>query len=433
MNITVEPINACRKRLKIEVPLPRVQEKLTSITHQFQKIAKVPGFRVGHVPTDIIQKRFQADIESELKEELVEEACNFALKEKKITPVTLPKVEDLNYTPDTTFSLSIVVDCEPEIPLPQYKKLKLTRHDNTIPEEEIEKNIRSLLAQDATYHDINDRPLALGDYAVLDYQATLNNQPLEELHPETKQIAKRKNFWIHIQNDSFSIFPGFIQECIGLEINQSRTFTIKLPDDFEYPPLAGQSLQFSVTLIAIKKQELPPLDDTFAQKWKHNSVEEFRSAICTYLQKTRDHDISQLSKKEIINILLSSTQFDLPKSLLEEEIRNIHDEIVEENKARGIPIATIEENQDRILAHAQEIAKNNVKARILINKIAKAEGIEPTQEELYNRILMLADRYKIPPKKFINQIQKNRSLSEIFNQITIEKTLDFILSQAIYE
>jgi trigger factor len=434
MNIHVESVNPCSKRLKIEIPVTHVQEKLTTITHQFQKIAKIPGFRPGHIPIDIVKKRFQAEIEAELKETLVEEAYNQALKEKNITPVAPAKIEDLNYIPDTTFSLSILIDCEPQFPLPPYKALKLTKHDNTIPQEEIDKTIHSLHIQHATYQDIKEpRPLALEDFAVLDYQATLRDQPLETIHPELKQIAKKKNFWIHVLNDTLTLFPGFVQACIGMEIGQSRTFTINLPDTFEYPAIAGQPLQFTVTLNAIKKRDLPPLDDAFAKKFQHDTLESFKTAIHTYHQRTRDQEIEAKAKAEALDKLTSAVQFEIPQTLIDKETNEIYQNIIEENKARGIPIATLEEKQDEILKQAATRAKDNVKARIILNKIAKAENIEATQEELYTRIMALADRYKTPPKKFINQIQKNGSLPSINNQIILEKTLDYILSQAIYE
>ncbi|MCS7062750.1 MAG: trigger factor [Methylacidiphilales bacterium] len=433
MNITVEPINPCRKRLKIEIPADRVLQKHHVITQEFQKIAKIPGFRPGHAPTEIILKRYQPEIEAELKQTLIQEASHAALQQKNITPVSPLQVEDLQYIPGTTFSFSVLVDCQPDIQLPSYKNLTLKRHPDTVTDEQIQKIIEFLRHEHATYTPITDRPLALHDFAILDYEAHLDGQPLGTLHPEIKPYASRKNTWLHIHNDSLSLFPGFIQNCIGLSPGQSRSFQITIPDPHPpYPPLASKTIQFQVTLHKINTQTLPPLDDTLAQKCGHDNLQKLKEAIRFHRQQELKREIRLRAHNEIIDQLLKLTFLTPPESLVEKETERLYQKIIEENRARGVPIAKLEENHEQILHNAQQQAIQNVKIRLILNKIADTENIQISDQELTHAVLALAQQQKVTPQKYIQHLRQNNLIQDFIQELRNEKTLDHLLSLAIY-
>jgi trigger factor len=175
MNITVEDVAPCKKRLKIEVPANRVKQAYDKVADDFQKEARIPGFRPGHAPRTVVLKKYHKDIESEAQRTLVPEAYQEAITEKKLRVVSQPEIEDLKYQAGLSLSFSTVVELVPEFKLPEYKGLVLKKQDTEVKEEEIEKTLRSLADQRAKFEDAPDRPLAMDDFAVISFRSLPSN------------------------------------------------------------------------------------------------------------------------------------------------------------------------------------------------------------------------------------------------------------------
>src|SRR5471032_1096832 len=188
MNITVEDVAPCQKRLKIEVPANRVQEAYDRVANDFQKEARIPGFRPGHAPRTVVVKKYHKDIESEAQRSLVPEAYEEAITEKKLRVVSAPQIEDLKYQPGLSLSFSTVVELVPEFKLPEYKGLALKKQETEVKDEEIEKTLQSLADQRANFEDAPERPVAMDDFAVISYTGKLDGKPMVDLVPDAKNL-----------------------------------------------------------------------------------------------------------------------------------------------------------------------------------------------------------------------------------------------------
>src|SRR5277367_5507083 len=250
MNITVEDVAPCKKRLKIEVPANRVKQAYDRVADDFQKEARIPGFRPGHAPRTVVLKKYHKDIESEAQRTLVPEAYREAITEKKLRVVSPPAIEDLKYQAGLSLSFSTVVELVPDFKLPNYKGLVLKKQETGVKEEEVEKTLNSLADQRANFEDAPDRPLAMDDFAVISYSGKLEDQPLTELVPDAKNLGHNPNFWLWMRTEGF--LPKFAEQCVGLKKGETRTIEIEFPADFPQAELAGKKVSYEVELKEIK-------------------------------------------------------------------------------------------------------------------------------------------------------------------------------------
>jgi trigger factor len=405
MNITVEDVAPCKKRLKIEVSANRVQQAYDRIATDFQKQARIPGFRPGHAPRTVILKKFQKDIESETQRTLVPEAYREAISEKKLRVVSAPAIEDLKYQPGLSLSFSTVVELAPEFKLPAYKGLVLKKHETGVTDEEVEKTLQTLTDQRARFEDAPERPLAMDDYAVISYTGTLEGRPLTDVLPKTAgNLAQNPQFWLWMRPDGF--LPKFAEQCVGMTKGQTRTVEVEFPADFPQEALAGKKAAYQVELKEIKIKVAPPIDDTFAQEVAKMNLADLKGRVRTNLEQDKKAQADRAARGEIIQKLISSVEFELPPSPVDEETHATVYDIVAENQARGIPANVLEEKKDEIFTNAAKSARDLVKFKFIAAQIAENEKIE---------------------------IRKNNAVETIRQQILRQAVLDFLLKEAKFE
>jgi trigger factor len=431
MNITVEDVAPCKKRLKIEVPANRVQQAYDKVTDDFQKEARIPGFRPGKAPRTVILKKFQKDIASETQRTLVPEAYQEAISEKKLRVVSSPEIEDLKYQPGLSLSFSTLIELVPEFKLPEYKGLTLHKQDVEITDEEIEKTLSSLADQRAQFEDAPDRPLEMGDFGVISYKGTLDGRPLLELVPESKNLAENPQFWLWMRPDGF--LPKFAEQCVGLARNEKRIVEIEFPADFPQAALAGKKAQYEVELKDIKIKHAPPIDDAFAQEVAKLNLDDLKARMRENMAREKVQQADRASRNELVQKLVAAVQFDLPQSAVDEETHAAVYDIVAENQARGVPANLLEEKKDEIFSNAAKTAHDMVKFKFIASQIAEVEKIEVTNEQLAQHIALLAQREKMTMYKMVERIRKNNAFGSIRNQIQNQLVLDFLLKEAKYE
>jgi trigger factor len=429
MNITVEDIAPCKKRLKIEVPANRVQQAYDRVTDDFQKEARIPGFRPGHAPRGVVLKKFQKDIASETQRTLVPEAYQEAVSEKKLRVVSAPEIEDLKYQPGLSLSFSTLVDLAPEFKLPEYKGLVLKKQETE--DADVDKMLQNLADQRAQFEDAPDRPLAMEDFAVISYTGTMDGKPLLELVSEAKNLAENPKFWLWMRPEGF--LPKFAEQLVGLNKGEKRTVSVEFPADFAQPALAGKTAQYEVELKEIKIKHAPALDDAFAQDVAKLNLAELKTRVRENLIQDKKSQADRASRNEIVQKLLAAVEFDLPASAVEEETHAAVYDIVAENQARGVTPELLEEKKDEIFANATKGAREMVKFRFIAAQIAENEKIEVTNEQIGQHLAYLAQRENTTLEKMADRVRKNKAFGTIRNQILNQAVLDFLLKEAKFE
>jgi trigger factor len=431
MNITVEDVAPCKKRLKIEVPANRVQQAYDRVADDFQKEARIPGFRPGHAPRAVILKKFQKDIAGETQRTLVPEAYQEAISEKKLRVVSQPEIEDLKYQPGLSLSFSTLVELAPDFRLPEYKGLVLKKQETEVTDDDVEKMLGNLADQRATFEDAPERPVAMDDFAVISYTATCEGQPLLDLVPEAKNLAHNPNFWLWMRPDGF--LPKFAEQLTGLEKGGQRTVEVEFPADFPQTPLAGKKAQYEVELKEIKIKNAPAIDDAFAQEVAKLDLAELKSRVRENLEQDKKAQADRATRNEAVQKLISSVEFELPPTTVDEETHAAVYDIVAENQARGVPANILEEKKEEIFNNASRSAKEMVKFRFIAAQIAEQEKLEVTNEQMAQHLAYLAQRENTTLEKMVEKVRKNNAFGAVRGQLLNQAVLDFLLKEAKFE
>jgi trigger factor len=431
MTITLEDVAPCKKRLKIEVPANRVQEAYERVASDFQREARIPGFRPGHAPRTIVLKRYGKDIESETQRTLVPEAYREAVEEKKLRVVSSPEIEDVKYQPGMSLSFSTMVEVVPDFAMPAYKGLVLKKQETAVTDADVDQALENLANQRATFDDAPARPVAMDDFAVITYSGTLEGKPIVELVPDVKHLGHNAQFWLWMRKDGF--LPNFAEQLVGLNKGEKRTIEIEFPGNFPQEAVAGKKAQYDVELLDIKIKKAPPIDDAFAQELAQMDLAPLKERVKENLRAEKEAQAGRASRTEIMQKLVAAVDFDLPPSAVEEETHAAVYDIVAENQARGIAPNVLEEKKDEIYANAAKSAKELVKFKFVANRIAEQENIDVTREQLAQQVGLLAQREGIPIEKMADKIQKNNALGHLRQQILRQAVLDFVLKEAKFE
>jgi trigger factor len=387
------------------------------------------GFRVsGHAPRTVVVKKYHKAIEDETKSSLVREVYPEAIAEKKLRVVSQPEIEDLKYQDGMSLSFSTVVELVPDFKLPDYKGLVIKKHETAVTDEEVDKALSSLAEQRATFEDAPDRALAMDDFAVISYTGKLDGKPMSEVAPESKNLAANPNFWLWMKPEAF--IPKFAEQCVGLKKGESRIVEAEFPADFPQAALAGKKAQYDVELKEIKIKKSPPVDDAFAQDLAKMDLAELKKRVRENMEQEKKSRAASESRTEIIQKLISSVEFELPPTAVDEETHATVYDIVSENQSRGVSTELLEEKKDEIFSNAAKAAKESVKFKFIAAQIADAEKLDVTNEQVAQHLAFLAQREGITMEKMIDRVRKNNAFPTIRQQLLRQAVLDFLLKEA---
>jgi trigger factor len=428
MNITVEDVAPCKKRLKIEVPANRVKQAYDKVADDFQKEARIPGFRPGHAPRTVVLKKFHKDIESEAQRTLVPEAYQEAIAEKKLRVVSQPEIEDLKYQAGLSLSFSTLVELVPEFKLPEYKGLVIKKQETEVTDEDVEKTLKSLADQRANFEDAPDRPVAMDDFAVISYTGKLDDKPLIELVPDAKNLAHNPNFWLWMRTEGF--LPKFAEQCVGMKKGETRAIEVEFAADFPQTQLAGKNVRYDVELKEIKVKHAPEINDAFAQEVAKMDLADLKTRVRENMEQEKKGQASGAARSEIIQKLISSVEFELPPTAVDEETHATVYDIVAENQSRGVPANVLEEKKEEIFNNAAKAARESIKFKFIAAQIAENEKIDISNEQMAQHLAFLAQREGLTLEKMVDRVRKHNAFGMIRQQLLRQSVLDFLLKEA---
>lgn len=430
MNVTVENLAPCKKLMRVELEAKDVDAAFEQMLKDFQRQASLPGFRPGKAPKDMVAKRYEKDIQDEVKKKLIPDSYRKAVEEQKLEVVGYPDIEEIQFGRGQALQFAATIETAPEFQLPEYKGIPVKRENTTVTDADVDKALNMLRERQADFKTV-ERPSQAGDIAVVNYTGTSDGKPLTEIAPTAKGLTEQKNFWVDLNSDSF--IPGFRDQLTGAKAGDKRTVNVDFPADFVTPQLANKKGVYEVEVVEIKEKTLPALDDVFAKAYGAESVDKLREGVRTDLENELTYKKNNSVRNQLMQNLLGKVSFDLPESVVKQETRNVVYNIVAENQKRGISKEAIEGQKDQIYSVAEDSAKSRVKGNFLLQKIAEKEDIKVSQEEVLKRIQQLAGMYQIPPEQFIKDLQKRNGIMEIYDQVAAEKTLDLIQQNAQIE
>lgn len=416
--------------MRVELDAPEVDAAFVEVAKDFQKHAALPGFRPGKAPREMVLRKYEKDIEEEVKKKLISDSYKKAVEEKKLEVLGYPDIEEIQFGRGQPLHFVANVETEPEFQLPEYKGLIVRREAAAVTEADVERAIDLLREKQAQFQPAA-RPAQAGDVIVVNYTGTCDGKPVSETASAAKGLTEQKNFWVGTTPGAF--LPGFADQLLGAQAGDRRTVNVDFPADFVTKELAGKQGVYDVEVVEVRAKVLPALDEALAKAWGAESLEKLREGVRKDLQNELDYTQNKSIRGQLMRALLERVNFEMPESAVARETRNVVYDIVRENTKRGISREVIEQQKDQIYSAATHSAKDRVKASFLLQKIAEKEDIKVANEEILRRVHTLAAMYQITPEKFLKDLQKRNGLIEIYDQIANEKVIDFLQQNAKVE
>lgn len=430
MNVTTEQKENCVLDLHIELPPEYFEREKERVVKEYCRLARIPGFRKGKAPASAIEKKYSQEIQDEVTEKLIQSSVRDAINEKNLQLVQSPQAKDVVLAEDKTLRFVATVIISPEIELPEYRGIEVSAEKGMLDDAHVEAQLERLREDFADFENVEGRGLAMGDFAVLDYEGSVDGKPLAEVYDTLPpSYAGRQNSWFRLEEKS--PIPGLSQGLLGLKLGESRECNIEFPGDFLLEALRGVKAVYKITLHEIKERRLLPLDDAFAAKLNPElTLEKLREDIRARLQYSIDRAFDQTARASVAQELLKRVVCEPPSSFVQRETANLLQSIIRDNQARGVSEEEIKKHQQELMSSAQQTAAEKVKLNFILSAIAKKENITVTQEELAHRLSLLSEQYKMRPEKLMKELKKHQALPGIHEEILLGKTFDLIFSEA---
>ena len=431
MIINLEKLPDCKALLRIEFPAQDTEAERKQIIKTFSKQAKIPGFRPGKTPTNVIQNRFKSEIESEFEDRVVRKAIQKTNDENELDIISIKEIRDQSHNNDGTFSATIELVIAPEFELSEYKGIEVTVPKIDVSNEELEESLGQIRERFADYQNVEDRGIQMGDFVVINYKGSIDGKAVGEVLPlAPATLAQNTGFWLKMDDNSF--LPGFCKPLLDLKNNDSKSLNVTIPDDYEAEELRGQSLDYEVEIVEIKEQKLPDLDDEFAEKIEPGkSLDELKNTLREQMEEQRKGYRQEMITNQILSKINSEIEFEVPQEIVMRETQSRVNDIFNSNTERGVSEEELVEHQEQIIESAGQQANNSVKTSFILEQIADKEKIEVTQEEVLNRVGEIAARQKTSVKQLTKQLQKKNAFGKIINGIKIQKTIEFLRDSAV--
>lgn len=430
MNVNVENLGPCKKLLRFEVDPKQVDEAFESVTKEFLRHAAMPGFRPGKAPKDMVLKKYEKDIEEEVRRKLLSDSYRQGIKDQKLKVVTNPDVEEIQFKRGQPFQFAATLETAPDFDVPEYRGLPAKREIASVTDDDVQRGIDALRAQQAKFENV-DRAIEQGDFAVVNYTGTSEGKPLTDLAPTAKGLTEKKKTWIEIIPEAF--IPGFTPQLIGAKAGERRTVNVEFPADFVAAPLAGKKADYEVEVLEVKRRVLPEVDDKFAQSYGAETVDILREGVRKDLQNELNLKQKRTVRNQIVRALSERVNFELPESLVEANTRNFVYDIVARSQQQGATKEMIDKQKDEIYSAASQGAKERVKLGFILSAIANKEGISVPDEALHSRLAIMAHEANMLADKYIKELQKNEGIYQVMEQLLHERVIDFLQEHAKIE
>ena len=422
VNVSPTETSSTRREIEVEIPADEVSRETESLIQKYQKLARLPGFRRGHVPASIIRQRFAEDLKSDIVEALVPRYFRKEADKQGLIPVSQPRVTDLQLQENQPLRFKASFEVMPQVKVEGYKELRAEKPEVVVTDEEVEQSLNNLREQHATFTSVEDRTLAEGDYA----QVSLDGQPKDG---EGKPVHMDE---ILVEIGGKNTMPEFTEHLRGASAGDQRTFDVTYPQDSSDQRLAGKTFAYTVKVQSIKQKSLPQLNDQFATELgEFKNLEEVRQRIREGMEAERKHAAEHEAKDKLVAELVNRSGFEVPEALVERQIDVRLERGLRALAAQGMKAEDIKKmDLNRLRVGQREQALQEVKASLLLDRIAEEEKIEVSDEEINREIEALAKQSKQLPEAIRARLTRDGALDRIRNRIRNETTLDFLYRQS---
>jgi trigger factor len=413
-------VEGCKHRLEFTVPASEVAAETERAAQKVAAQVRLPGFRPGKAPLTVVKQKFAQDIRQEVVEALIPKYLRQRFQEENLNVVSQPNITDLHFHGNEDLHFKAEFEVAPDIDLGEYRGIEAKYEEPAAADDEIDKRIEALRDQKAEFVNEEPRPIVDGDFAVVS---------LETIEGVEGEPIKNDEMVLHVGDAD--TMPEFTENLRGMQPGESKEFPVTYPEDYGQPRLAGKTVKFQLELKMVRRKELPALDDEFAQSLgDFKTVDELKAEVKKAILREKEYSAQEKAKSEIIEKLVDAHTFPVPEVYVERQI-----EINVENYLRSLAMQGIDPRQvkldwEKIRESQKDRAVRDVKATLLLDRIAEREAIAAMNDDVDKEVQRIARQEREPVAATRMKLEKDGALGRIATRIRTEKTLNFLFENA---
>ena len=418
MAVKVEDVSPVKKKLLFDISWLEVKNELDAVYKDVGKKAKVKGFRQGKIPRNILESMYKDHAEEEAITNLVNRYYWEALKENNIMAVAQPEIDQKGIEADKNFTFTATIEVEPVIEPKGYIGLELEKEEHEVSDSDVDTRLQEVREMFGTMEEVvADRGINERDFAVIDFEGTLDGKPLKEM--------KADNYILEVGSKTF--IPGFEEQLLGLKKGETKQIRVKLPDDYHAKHLAGEEVLFSVNLKNIKEKKLPDIDEKFVQNFdKYETLDDLKRDIRKTLEEENIARSNSVFKNLIIDKLLETNKFEVPQSFVNRQVSFMLADMQRRMAMRGIKRQDTSELYNKFHDLYKNEALKVVMTILLVKSIAEKESIEVSDNELEEKIKEIAAQRSQSYDSLKKSLVDGNMIEDIKSEILNAKVFGFI-------
>lgn len=425
MSVQVEKLEKNMAKLTIEVPAAEFEAAIQEAYLKNKKRISLPGFRKGKVPRMMIEKMYgEGFFYEDAANAVIPKAYEKAAMESEIEIVSRPEinVEQIGKGKDFIFTATVAV--KPEVTLGQYKGLEYDEKPVEVTDEDLEQELKKVQEQNARTITVEDRAIANGDIAVIDFTGSVDGEEFEG--------GKGEDYELVIGSHSF--IDTFEDQLIGKNTGDEVEVNVTFPEDYQVADLAGKPALFKVVIKAIKTKEVPELDDEFASDVSDfDTLDEYKEDLKKTILEKKEKTAKTAKENALVDKVIENAQMDIPEPMIELEVRQMADEFAQRMQMQGLSMEQYMQytglTSEKLLEEMKPNAEKKIKTRLVLEAVVDAEKIEVSAEELEAEYKKLADMYQMEVDK-VKEIMGTAGEENMKKDIAVQKAVDVIADSA---
>ncbi len=426
----VQDINETRKTITVSVAAAEIASIEASLIKEFMRDAKIPGFRPGKAPENMIRMRYAKELKSELSQRVVSKAHQEGVAKSDFEIFGVVDLDKGEISAGSDATITFTVDVLQAFEVPAYEGLKVTNEPTEASAEEVEKMFEQLLSQRAEFN-VAEKAADKGDYVRCSYEGKIGDELVADLVPETPMYGTQKVTWEEAGAEGTPGVQAIVDGVVGMQAGDEKEVTMEFPADFKPEVLAGKTAVYSLKAEEVREKVMPEMDDAFFASVQVKDEAELRERISENIENQKKEQNSNAERQQITEQLLASVEFAIPESGIESETEAVLRDFMQRNMQQGASEADFEAHKEQLHEGASKAAHDRLKSRLILSKIAEKEKVQAENDDFSRMIMMQAQQSGEKPEKIVKEIQKDQSrINNMRSEILLGKTMDLILDKA---
>ena len=426
----VQDITETRKTITVSVAAAEIASIEAKLINEFKRDAKIPGFRPGKAPENMIRMRYAKELKSELSQRVVAKAHQDGVAKSDFEIYGIVDLKEGEIAAGSDATIKFTVDVLQAFDIPAYEGLKVTNEPTDASAEEVDKMMEQILSQRAEFN-VAEKAADKGDYVRCGYEGKIGDELVADLVPDAPMFGTQATTWEEAGAEGTPGVQAIVDGIIGMKAGDEKEVTMEFPKDFKPEALAGKSAVYSIKAEEVREKVMPEMDDAFFESMQVKDEAELRERISENIENQKKQQNANTERQQITEHLLGSVEFAVPESGIESETEAVLRDFMQRNMQQGASEADFEANKDQLHEGATKAAHDRLKSRLILSKIAEQEKVQAENDDFSRMIMMEAQQSGQKPEKIVKEIQKDQNrINRMRSEILLGKTMDLILDKA---